>query len=723
MTIETRKTFCRFCHAYCGLEADVDVEKNRIVALRSDRAHAVSQGYRCIKGMAELERLYHPDRLLSAKKRTDGNLRDIPAPRALDEIADKLKKIMHAHGPHAIAVYAGLASIVLSSSGPWLLRKWMDAIGSRSYFTSYTIDCPNMTVAPHRFWGAPVPLGSFDMPQADVAMLIGTNPIVSHLPFTPQPNPLKRLKAAQRRGMKLIVIDPRRSEAARLADLHLQIKPGEDATLLGAMIKVVIEENLYDKEYTDRFASGFAELHTAVGDFDLDYAEQRTHVPARHIREAAVMFAAAPRGAATQGIGLHMSRHPNLTTHLVMVLNALCGRYDRRGGLVYKPLLLAPALPEKAPAIDMPLFTGLVSRVRDIPAINNWLGVEEIPAGCLTDEMLTPGKGKIRALIVLAGNPALSFPDEKSTVAALKGLDLLVVNDLFVTATAEYADYVLAMKHPFEQSDVSRTMDFYYPVPFMQYTKPLVDAPEGVMEGYEVFWELAKRLGVSLDLSGISMDRKPTADEMLESVLGEIQVPLAEIRKYEGGHVWGEWEPADGQIIPHMIGHTDKRMALGHPEAMEELRDVRAEPLTDTQGYDTGEKCAFRLINYRMREVYCTQGQNLPSLSRHAPYNPVLMNPEDMAVLIIADGDRVILENDFGSLTAIVEESGDLRPGVIAMAYGWGNPEDQRDIDEKGSNVQRIIPDDFRFDPVTGIALMTAIPVNVSPLKASAMPS
>ncbi len=153
--IETRKSFCRFCHAYCGVEADVDIEKNRIIALRSDKEHAMSQGYMCMKGRAELERIYHPERLLSSKKRTDGHLTDIPAQQALDEIAQKVQAIIQEYGPQAIAVYAGLASIVLSSSGPWLLRKWMDAIGSRSYYTSYTIDCPNMTVAPHRFWGAP----------------------------------------------------------------------------------------------------------------------------------------------------------------------------------------------------------------------------------------------------------------------------------------------------------------------------------------------------------------------------------------------------------------------------------------------------------------------------------------------------------------------------------------------------------------------------------------
>ncbi len=713
--IVTRKSFCRFCHLYCGVDADVDVEKNRIVDIRGDKKHPVTKGYRCVKGKAELERIYHPERLLSSKKRTSSNqLTDIPPQQALDEIADRLQKIIDKYGPDAVAVYAGLESIILSTSGPWLLRKWMDAIGSRSYYTSYTIDCPNLTVAPYLFWGGPVPLGSFDMPNADVAMLIGTNPSVSHLPFTPQPNSKKQIKDARDRGMKLIVVDPRRCEIARIADMHLQVKPGEDATLLSAMIKVIIEEDLYDKSYVADYASGLNELHEAVRPFDLAYASRRTQVPAEMIRDAAVMFATSARGAAAHGTGIHMSRHPNLATVLIMTLNGLCGRWDRKGGLVYKPLLLAPKLPENPAPINVPLFTGLISRTRDIKAINNWLGVEEIPASCLTDDILTPGEGKIRALIVLAGNPALSFPDESSTIKALKDLDLLVVNDLFVNATARYADYVIGLKHPFEQADVTRTMDFYYTIPFMQYAEPVVNAPSGVLEGYEVFWELAKRLGVDLGMPGISMEHKPTAEDMMKALIPDPQVPLDEIRKHPGGYIQGTWEPETGVILPAMIGHPDKRMALAHPDVIGELREVSSEPLIEDGGYDIGEDCFFRLVNYRMQEVYCTAGHNIPSLQRLAPYNPVMMNRGDMDVLGLTDGDIVLLKNNFGSVEGIVKGTEDLRTGMVGMTYGWGDPGDARGIHQKGSNVQRLIPDDYRFDPVTGIALMTAIPVNVT---------
>jgi anaerobic selenocysteine-containing dehydrogenase len=185
---------------------------------------------------------------------------------------------------------------------------------------------------------------------------------------------------------------------------------------------------------------------------------------------------------------------------------------------------------------------------------------------------------------------------------------------------------------------------------------------------------------------------------------------MDEIRQYEGGHVWEIEEPRYGFILPDMIGHPDKRMALAHPAVMDELRQVLAEPVIAGGGYQAGEDLAFRLVNYRMKEAYCTQGQNLPTLHRRAARNPLLMNPVDMQRIGVHGGDTVTVDSKFGSLQATVEASEDVAAGVVAMAYGWGDLSAGKSA---GVNVQRIIPDDYRFDPVSGMALQTAIPVNV----------
>jgi anaerobic selenocysteine-containing dehydrogenase len=216
------------------------------------------------------------------------------------------------------------------------------------------------------------------------------------------------------------------------------------------------------------------------------------------------------------------------------------------------------------------------------------------------------------------------------------------------------------------------------------------------------------------------MDEKPTADDILDGLHQSSRIPLDEVRRYPGGHVWGEPELRTGGIIPNMIGHEDRRMAAGHPDVIAELREVRAEWVPASGGYEPDEDFAFRMITYRMKESYCTQGQNLPSLQSKRSFNPALMNPDSMTALGVQDGDRVIVDSGFGQVEAIAEQSADVAPGVIALSFGWGDPSDDRDVREKGSNVQRLVPDDQRFDPITGLALQSAIPVNVVPARTTA---
>ena len=357
---QTIKTFCRFCHAFCGMEADV--VDNQIVALRGDADHLVSQGYSCSKGRAEIERITHPDRVLSAKKRVDGELVSLPSEKALDEIADRLNEIIAEHGPHSVAIYVGGGGHRTAAGGPWFSRRFLDGLGSRSMYTAFTIDSPSLPVAMTRLFGAPLPVQMLDLDHAEVAMFVGTNPLVSHFMTMPQPDPIRRLREAKRRGMYVIVVDPRRTETAKHADLYLQVKPGEDATLFAGMIKIVIEQGLYDHDYVAAYGSGLDALAAAVAPFDLDYVARRTGVPAALVREAATRFATAERGGAQTGTGVHMARRQVLSTQLVMVLNALCGRYDRRGGLTHHDGAIGIAMPPLDRPLRMPRYDGPTSR-------------------------------------------------------------------------------------------------------------------------------------------------------------------------------------------------------------------------------------------------------------------------------------------------------------------------------------------------------------------------
>ena len=291
---ETKKTFCRFCHVFCGLE--VDVEDNRVIAVRGDHDNPVTEGYTCPKGRAEDERINHPDRLRVSQKRVDGGFANIDSAQAIDEIGSRLKAIIDEHGPEAVAVYVGCGGHRSAAGGPWYVAKWLEALGSPRLYTSLTIDSPSLIIAYDRLFGGPLPLGLFDIEHAESAMFVGTNPVVSHQWTMPQSNPMTRIKRALKRGMKLVVIDPRRNEMAERADVHLQVKPGEDASLLACMIREVIENVWYDADYVANYVSGFEALYDAVKPFTLEYTERRTTCAAADIVEAARIFATAASG-------------------------------------------------------------------------------------------------------------------------------------------------------------------------------------------------------------------------------------------------------------------------------------------------------------------------------------------------------------------------------------------------------------------------------------------
>jgi anaerobic selenocysteine-containing dehydrogenase len=454
-----------------------------------------------------------------------------------------------------------------------------------------------------------------------------------------------------------------------------------------------------------------------VQPFTLEYTQRRTTCKAADIVEAARTFATAASGAALSGTGLHVARHQNLTTQLVQTLNAICGRFDRVGGMTRIAGTLGPELPSSGnQPLPVSLRTDQRARVRDIQGITGLFGYQEMATNTLADEILTPGKGQIKALIVNGGNPALVFSDTDNTLKALDSLELLVVNDLFVSATARHAHYVIAVKHPFERVDTPMLCDTFYPFSFSQYTEAMVEARDDVIEEWEFFWRAAQVMGTGFTLPGIDADVIPTADEVISGLSPTARIPLQQVKAASpSGAVYDAGVPQVGGVIPDMLGHADRRLAAGHPEVIAELAEVLAEAVLADGAYREGEQFDFRLITYRMPEVYCTTGNNLPSLRRRRSYNPALMNPRDMQRLGLRDRDLVTIDSGHGRIEAVVEASETLAPGTVALAFGWGDPADPRPTREKGSNVQILIPRDVNYDKVTGLAQQSAFAVNVYP--------
>ena len=714
--VEKRKTFCRVCHAACPIEVEVEGEAGtRALGVSADRDDPLFGGYTCIKGRQLADQHHHLDRLRSSLRRTETGFEPVASATALDEIAATIGRIVAQHGPRAVASYTGTGAFQNSTSVP-VTAAWHAGFGSPSFYTSITIDQPAHRAAGLRMgtWEA----GWDNFTDADVSLAVGYNPLVSS--YGPAgglqgTNPFVALRQARERGLKLIVIDPRRTELASAADLWLQVQPGEDPTLLAGMIRHILSTEAHHREFCARYVDGVEDLRAAVDPFTLEYVAARARVDAAEVARAAELFAAGPRGAAGTGTGPNMAPHSMLTEHLTLALNVLCGRVKQPGDVLESGAFLTP---------------GDVRRARVVPPSDPTPGAPHRMGGLfgmagemltnrLADEILEQGEGQIRALIVSGGNPVVAFPDQLKTEAALDALELLVVIDPRMTPTAERAHYVIAPRLELERADVPHIMDSRFPAAYSNYTPAVLDTTDDLLAEWEVFAGIAARNGTEIVLPG---GRIPHAggvlaadvddDAILDLVYANARLPMAEIRQSRGTiH-------ADRKVVVVEAGpDDDAKFSLAPPDVVAELVEVGRESSgAEVLDAYAPELFPFRLISRRMKHVVNSLGRELPGLGRIGTTNPAYLNPSDLERLGVADGELVLIESPHGSVVGVAAAAPDVKIGVVSMSHSWGRSSDDAD-DVRGHGVptNRLVATTDGFDPITGMAVQSAIPVRVSP--------
>ena len=709
--IETRTTFCRFCHAACPLEVDVDVHddgKETAVAVRGVLDDPLFEGYTCIKGRQLPSQHHAPDRLRAPLRREpDGTFTPVSSAEALDDIAAKIRGIIDRCGPRAVASYTGTGAFQNAISMPAALA-FHKGIDSPSFYTSVTIDQPAHLSSRLRMgsWEA----GWQNFRDADVLMAIGYNPLVSS--YAPSgglqgTNPFVMLRRAKARGMKLIVIDPRRSELATAADVWLAVKPGEDPTLLAGLVNVILTEDRHDATFCAEWVDQIDELRRAVAPFTPTYVAHRCEVDADAVVEAARLFAAGPRGTAGTGTGPNMAPHSTLTEHLALTLNAICGRVNREGDRLESGNFLVPGDTRRArviaPGDPAP---GTPHRVRGLKGAPG-----EMLTNALSDEILEPGEGQVRALIVCGGNPVVAFPDQHKTIAALKDLELLVVIDHRMTASAELADYVIPPRLELERADVPAVMDRRFSAPYVSYT-PAVLAPDGdMMSEWEVFAGIAARIGSTLPLPGgeLPLDGSADDDLMLDLAFATGRLPMSEIRERRGT-ILEDREvvvvgPGEGPRAKFAVAPSDVVAELGVVLQEETSAEVLA-------GFDP-EVHTFRLVSRRLKHVLNSLGREIPGLARVGTTNSAYIHPDDMSMLGLESGDLVEISSPTSSLLAVAESSPQVKRSVVSMSHSWGGSVTDEDVRTQGAPTNRLCTTDSGYDPINGMAIQSAIPVSL----------
>ena len=716
MAVREGRAFCRICLAQCGTHLTID-EADRIVSIRGDKDNPLSNGYACFKGLQAEEAHHGESRLLHPLKRQpDGSFKQIPLETALDEVAAKISELMDRNGPDAIAVYFGNGSI-FNATAVTMQASFLDAIGSTSRFTSYTIDQSAKTLSFERLGGWAG--GSLQPEQCDVMMLIGTNPLLSHgLLGMLASEPTNRLKAARAGGMKLIVIDPRRTETARHADVMLQPLPGKDPMILAGIIRLVLSENWQDQGFCARYvgAPAMASLVAAVEPFTEAFVEARAGLAPGDLRSVAELFARhSKQGCVYTGTGPSMAPHSNLMQHMADCLNVICGRFTRPGDKVLSVDMLTAPAPFRAEVIapSRASWKARQSRIRGSANIGG-----EKSTGTLADEILTPGPEQVKCLISCGGNLANLMPDQTKMKRAFEALELKVSVEPFMTNSARLADYIFPPRLQYERSDVpvSAYGFAFFPEPWTHYAPALIEPPAGsdVVEEWYFFWGLAKRLGKVLQFSGheLNMNKRPTNDELLVMRAQHPLAPLDELKKYPSGKIFYEAQTEVLPPRPEAVATFD----VMPDDVAEELAAIVDESCLSSDAHvSNGMHFTHLLSTRRMRDFYNTIGMYLPKTRDRNPYNPAYVNPDDLAALGLESGDHIKITSDHASIIAIVAADPAVRPGVVSMAHAWGAlPGEDRDVALVGSSTNMLISTDRDCEPVNGMPRMSAIPVNIS---------
>jgi anaerobic selenocysteine-containing dehydrogenase len=714
--IEVKPSTCRVCSAYCPVM--VTLQDGLVVRVDGNPDAPLYNGFTCPKGRALPALHNNPDRLLhSLKRQPDGSFRPIATDVAIAEIAQKLGEVLAHHGPRAVAGFLGNPAVEQVATAP-VMMSLLRAIGSPMFFTMATLDQPNTKIADalHGTWDG----GRMRPESLDVMLITGGNPVISKQYFGQ--NPGTRLKELTRRGTQLIVIDPRRTETARRATLHLQPIPGEDATIAAGLVHLIIAAGAVDQDFVARNADGLAALTEAVRPFNPGYVAKRAGVLEEDLLAAAKLLGHAKRGNCGTGTGSSMTGRGTLTSYLLNCLQTLRGFWAQENDeVMYSPVLLPPIHPRAQPRKPY-AATGFGEKMR-VRGLEQ--SVAGMPAAALIDEILMPGEGQVRALFMHAG-AMRTMPEEARTYRAFRSLDLLVTHDVEMSPTASVADYVLASKLAFEIPVLSFLTElnsvfhqgYGYPDPFGSAQPALVEPPQGsdVIDAWRAYYRIAQHMGLQLKCGSmfvaegkpLDMLNEPTTEDIYASIAEGSAVPLERLRQYPNGHVFDE---ARVHVGPRDPACTD-RLDLGNEAMMGDLAAMATEDILVRRG--TNEEYPLLLIPRRMQNVTNGTARLEPDRLKVLT-NPAFLHPEELRARGMAPGDLAEVRSRHGTIEVVVAADPDLRRGVLAIAHGFGRaPGESADTRRHGANVNRLTRLDDDYDRYSGMPKMGAIPVSLT---------
>ena len=708
----THHIACNLCEAICGLE--IRVENNQVKSIKGDKLDPISKGHICPKAVA-LQDIYNdPDRLRTPLKKTAGGWQEIPWKQAFDEVAGELKRIQLEHGKNSVAIYLGNPTVHNLDAllfGPMFYR----SLKTKNRYSATSVDQLPEQLVSLKMFGHSLLIPLPDLDRTHFHVIFGANPVVSNGSLMTAPGVTKRLKAIRERGGKLVVIDPRRTETAAIANQHLFIRPGSDVFMLLAMLHVVFRDELQTLGVVGDFTPDTAVIESLVQDYPPELVESVTGVDARAITELVRDFCRAESASCYGRIGVSTQQFGTLTQWLITVFNIVTGNLDRPGGTMFsKPAFEAlSAIPPGKKG-----FADHLSRVRQLP---NFGG--EFPVATLAEEITTAGTDQIRALVTNAGNPVLSTPNGGQIDAALARLDFMVSIDFYLNETTRHANIILPPLTTLERSQYDVAFQALAIRNGAKFSQPVFKAGQRQRSDAQIFTELGWRMqsGNYISRAGGWLKK-----EILQR-LGSEWIINRKLKQGPYGKSHGlnlrklKQNPhgidlgAMQACLPQRLFTPDKTIRLAPEEFVSDLKRLSADPaagdrLSESPGFD------LRLIGRRDPRTNNSWLHNSHRMVKGKQRCLALIHPDDAASRNLENGDMALVSSRVGSIRIPVDISEDMMPGVISIPHGWGHQMEgvKLSVARQHAGVNtNILTDDQFLDSVSGNAALNGVPVSV----------
>jgi anaerobic selenocysteine-containing dehydrogenase len=735
---------CPLCEATCGLRMSRDGDGR--LQFRGDDEDVFSHGFICPKGVALADLHADPDRLRRPLLRRGDRHVEVSWDEAFAAVEEGLGKVIADHGRGAVAVYAGNAA-AHSLSLMLYLRTFLTALGSPHFYTASSVDQMPKQLSGALMFGTPAHLPVPDVDRTDYLLMLGANPYVSNGSLLTAPDMPGRLRALRRRGGRLVVIDPRRSQTAQHADEHHFIRPGTDAAFLLGMVHTLFDEDLVAMGRLAEWVSGVEEVRAVARDFAPEVVAPYCGIDAVTIRRITRELAAAPAAAVYGRIGTCTQEFGTLASWLVDVVNVLTGNLDRRGGAMFA-----------LPALGGPTTRGEPGRGRGA-RVGRWHSrvrglaetFGELPVATLAEDIDTPGEGRLRALVTFGGNPCASTPNVARLTAALESMDFIVSVDLYLHETSRLADVVLPAPSPVEQAHYDVLLNNLAVRNVARFAPAALPLPEGQIPEWEILLRLAAAvageagarpepmlfddltLARTVDLSVQDVSSRihgRSSDEILAAV-GAERGPerMIDLLLRAGPYGDGFGEHPGGLTLqrlldaPHGIdlGPLGPRIAdtlrtasgtieLAPPALIADCSRLRRSMA------ETARSGSLVLIGRRNLRSNNSWMHNVEMLVRGKPQCTLFVHPDDAARLGLVDGGSARVVSRSGEVVAPVDVTGEIMPGVVSLPHGWGHGlrGSRHAVAAEYAGVNsNLLADESAVDPLSGNAVLNGIPVRV----------